>query len=92
MTLDQRAKWCSAPDGITNTGKVALPGPSSPEDQGNSIPCEDSSQAREIRVAVGWLLKHTLVQLQLTNRNEHDKEVKTLRSLWTNRSILGLYP
>lgn len=45
-----------------------LPGPSSSQDKGNSIACEDSSQAGEIRVAVCWLLKHTLVQLQLKKR------------------------
>lgn len=45
-----------------------LPGPSSPENKGNSIASEDSSQTREVWVAICWLLEHTLIQLQLKKR------------------------
>lgn len=48
--------------------QMILPGPSSSQDKGNSIACEDSSQAGEVRVAICWLLKHTLVQLQLKQK------------------------
>ena len=57
-----------------------LPGPSSPQNKSNSIACEDSSQAGEVRVAVCWLLKHALIQLQLgkreRERNDHNKSSK----------------
>lgn len=43
----------------------ASPGPSSTQDQGDGVPCENSSQAGEVRVAVGRLLEHSLIQLQL---------------------------
>lgn len=53
-----------------------LPGPSSSQDEGNSIPGENSSQAGEVRVAVCWLLKHTLVQLQLGQKKKKITVIK----------------
>lgn len=47
---------------------MVLPGPSSSQDESNSVAREDSSQAGEVWVAVCWLLEHTLIQLQLKNR------------------------
>ena len=60
-----------------------LPCAASSENEGDGIAREDASQAGEVRVAVCWLLKHTLIQLQLEK-----KEITVIKVIkWTTKQI-----
>ncbi|TNN44497.1 hypothetical protein EYF80_045319 [Liparis tanakae] len=53
--------------------RVISPGAPSPEHQGDAVAGEDPGQAGEVRMAVGTLIKHALVQLPL----EEERRVRT---------------
>lgn len=65
MVLGAGAERVSRNEDMTCVCVCVVPSTSSPEHQGYSVACQRSSQAREIRVAVWGLLKHTLIQLSL---------------------------
>lgn len=56
------------PPHLLGARKWTSPGPAPSQDQTNGVAREDSSQAGEVRVTVGRLLKDPLVELQLEEK------------------------
>ena len=59
---------------VTGQDKAVLPRSSSSQDEGDGVAGEDPGQTGEVRVAVGWLHKHTLVHLSLERRRKAEEE------------------